>query len=95
MNWLNVVLVIFLILTALIGLIRGSISTLIPLVGVIVGVVVAGQFPEDISQQIIHGSNDAFTSGMVEAMFIGGIIMAVTTVLTLLILPSRIRPAWE
>lgn len=56
---------------------------------------VAGQFPEDISQQIIHGSNDAFTSGMVEAMFIGGIIMAVTTVVTLLILPTRIRPAQE
>ena len=56
---------------------------------------VAGQFPEDISQQIIHGSNDAFTSGMVEAMFIGGIIMAVTTLVTLLILPTRIRPAQE
>jgi hypothetical protein len=56
---------------------------------------VAGQFPEDISQQIIHGSNDAFTSGMVEALFIGGIIMVATALITLLILPTRIRPAQE
>ena len=57
--------------------------------------IVAGQFPEDISQQIVHGSSEAFTSGMVEAMFIGGIIMAVTALITLLILPTRIRSAQE
>jgi len=57
--------------------------------------IVAGKFPEDISQQIIDGSRDAFTSGMVEAMLIGGIIMAVASVVTLFILPSRIRPSQE
>ncbi len=57
--------------------------------------IVAEQYPEDISQQIIHGANDAFTSGMVEAMFIGGIVMAVTTLFTLIVLPTRIRPARE
>ena len=57
--------------------------------------IVARQFPEDISQQIIHGANDAFTSGMVEAMFIGGIVVSVSALVTLLILPSRIRPAQE
>jgi len=57
--------------------------------------IVAGQFPEDISQQIIDGSNDAFTSGMVEAMFIAAIVTAVASVITLFILPTRIRPTPE
>ncbi|MBM4461803.1 MAG: MFS transporter [Chloroflexi bacterium] len=57
--------------------------------------IVAEQFPDEISQQIIDGSSEAFTSGMVEAMFIGGIIMVATTVITLLILPTRIRPTQE
>jgi len=57
--------------------------------------IVAGEFPEGISQQIIDGSRDAFTAGMVEAMFIGGIIMVVASLVTLLILPTRIRPTQE
>jgi predicted MFS family arabinose efflux permease len=57
--------------------------------------IVAGQFPEDISQPIIDGSNAAFTSGMTEAMFIGAIVMAVASLVTLRILPTRIRPTQE
>ena len=57
--------------------------------------IVAGEFPEGISQQIIDGSRDAFTAGMVEAMFIGGIIMVVASLVTLVILPTRIRPTQE
>ena len=53
--------------------------------------IVAGQFPEDISQQIISGSSDAFTSGMTEAMFIAAIAIAGASLVTLFILPTRIR----
>ncbi|MFC1944956.1 MFS transporter [Chloroflexota bacterium] len=57
--------------------------------------IVAGQFSEDISQQIIKGSSDAFTSGMTEAMFIAAIAMAVGSLVSLFILPTRIRPSQE
>lgn len=57
--------------------------------------IVAGQFPGDISQQIIDGSNSAFTSGMTEAMFIGSIAMAIGSLFSLIILPTRIRPSQE
>ena len=57
--------------------------------------IVAEQFPEDISQQIINGSSEAFTSGMNEAMFIAAIVMGVASLVALLILPTRIRPSPE
>jgi len=57
--------------------------------------IVARQFPEDISQQIINGSSDAFTSGMTEAMFIAAIAMAVGSLVSLFILPTRIRFSQE
>ncbi|MFC1925796.1 MFS transporter [Chloroflexota bacterium] len=52
--------------------------------------IVAGQLP-DISQQIIDGSNAAFTSGQSEAMLIGAIVMAAASLVSLLIMPTRIR----
>ncbi len=57
--------------------------------------IVAEQFPEDISLQIISGTSEAFTSGMNEAMFIAAIVMGVAAVITLFILPNRIRPPQE
>jgi MFS family permease len=57
--------------------------------------IVAGQFPEDISQQIVNGSNRAFTSGMTEATFIGAIVILVASLVVLRILPTRIRPPQE
>ncbi|MFA4835107.1 MAG: MFS transporter [Dehalococcoidia bacterium] len=82
----------------------GNLSVLVPLPeearetirGSVQGAhIVAGQSPEGISQMIITGSNDAFTSGMTEAMFIGATVMAVASLVALFILPSRIRPAQE
>ena len=57
--------------------------------------IVAGQFPQDISQQIVSGSREAFVSGMREAMFIGAIVIAVASVVVFRILPTRIRPPQE
>lgn len=47
-------------------------------------------YPE-ISQMIINQSNEAFTSGSSHALVISAIIMAVSAVVTLFILPSRVR----
>jgi Na+/melibiose symporter-like transporter len=57
--------------------------------------IVAEQFPEDISELIISGTGEAFTSGMNAAMLIGAIVMGVAAVITLFILPNRIRPPQE
>jgi len=51
-----------------------------------------GQFPDVISQQIITESSHAFTTGMADAMLIGAIVMVVAALITLFILPTRIRP---
>jgi EmrB/QacA subfamily drug resistance transporter len=48
-----------------------------------------------ISKLIVDQSNQAFTSGSQHALVIAGIIMAVSGVVTLLILPSRVRPPSE
>jgi hypothetical protein len=57
--------------------------------------IVAEQFPEDISLQIIRGTGEAFTSGMNEAMFIAASVMFVAAIITLFILPNRIRSPQE
>ena len=44
---------------------------------------------------IISTANKAFTSGMAHALFIGGIIMIMAFIITLIILPARVRPYKE
>lgn len=51
----------------------------------------AGQ--PQLAATIVEASNQAFVSGMVRAMMVGGIIMAVTSVLSFLIVPARVQAA--
>jgi membrane protein required for colicin V production len=44
MNWLDIVLVVFLAITTVTGLINGLVRSVIPLVGIILAVVLAGHF---------------------------------------------------
>ena len=48
-----------------------------------------------LSKLIISTANEAFTSSMTHALFIGGIIVVVTSIVTLIILPARVRPYKE
>lgn len=59
MNWLDAALVIFLILMALAGLMRGFIKTLLPLVGLMVGVVVAGKYYTGLAHDIFSSHSTA------------------------------------
>jgi membrane protein required for colicin V production len=59
MNWLDVVLGIFLLLTAIMGLMRGLLSTLIPLLGLIVGVVVAGNYYSGLAHGLFRSHSEA------------------------------------
>jgi hypothetical protein len=45
-----------------------------------------------VAQEIIHTANKAFTSGMVDATIVAGAIMVVASLVTLAILPAKIRP---
>jgi DHA2 family multidrug resistance protein-like MFS transporter len=55
--------------------------------------IVAQQVPSpELSQLIVTKSNEAFTLGSEHALVVSAIIMAVSAVLTLFILPSKVRP---
>jgi membrane protein required for colicin V production len=58
-NWLDIILVIFLILSAFIGLKQGLVRTIIPLVGLIVGVLVAGSYYDALANRILHSHSIA------------------------------------
>jgi membrane protein required for colicin V production len=58
MNWLDVVLGIFLLIMAIWGLMRGLVSTLIPIIGLIVGIVVAGRYYTGLAHAF-HGHSTA------------------------------------
>lgn len=57
--------------------------------------IVAREFPQDTSQLIITETSEAFTSGMTEAMFVAGVVLVAASLVTLFILPNRIRPSEE
>ena len=54
MNWLDIVIVIFLGITTITGLSRGLVKIIIPLVGIILGVVLAGQFYGSLADGLSH-----------------------------------------
>ena len=58
MNWLDAVLVIFLIITAFMGLMLGLISMAIPLIGLIIGIVVAGQYYTGLAHDVFSSHSD-------------------------------------
>ena len=47
------------------------------------------------SQFIIATANEAFTTSMAHALFVAGIVMVITSIVTLIILPARVRPYKE
>jgi DHA2 family multidrug resistance protein-like MFS transporter len=55
--------------------------------------IIAQTIPDtQLSQMIVNQSNEAFTSGSARALLIGAIIMVVSSIVTLIILPNRVRP---
>ena len=58
--------------------------------------IAAGMIPDaEMARTIVNQANDAFTSGMVDAMLVGAIILATASAVTLIILPTRVRPPRE
>lgn len=83
MNWLDIVIIIFLAITTITGLSKGLIKTIIPLLGVIVAVVLAGRFYGSVGDWLSHGLHS--TS---QANIVGFAIIFVAVVLASLIIAS-------
>ena len=63
---------------------------------IIAGKLASGEIPgvdPSLAGTIVATSNQAFVSGMTRAMMVGGIIMAVTSVLAFIIVPARVQAA--
>ena len=54
MNWLDIVIIIFLAITTITGLSKGLIKTIVPLVGVILAVILAGRFYGAVADWLSH-----------------------------------------
>jgi membrane protein required for colicin V production len=81
MNWLDIVIIIFLAITTITGLSRGLVKTIIPLVGIIVGVVLAGHFYGSVANWLSHWSHSPSQANIVGF----AIILIVVVIVSLII----------
>jgi len=83
MNWLDIVIIVFLAITTITGLSKGLIKTIIPLVGVILAVVLAGRFYGSVADWLstwLHSPS--------QANIVGFAIIFVAVVIVSLIIAS-------
>ncbi|MHB8104513.1 MAG: CvpA family protein [Dehalococcoidales bacterium] len=80
MNWLDIVLIVGLILSVIIGFKVGAIKGLFLLAGVIIGVVLAGRYSDDLALKL------TFISDLNIAGVVAFVIILVATILVALIL---------
>jgi membrane protein required for colicin V production len=81
MNWLDVVIIVFLVITTFTGLSKGFIKSIIPLVGIVIGIVLAGRFYGSVADWLstwLHSSSQANIAGF-------AIIFVVVVIISLII----------
>lgn len=86
MNWLDIVIIIFLAITTITGLSKGLIKTIIPLVGVIVAVVLAGRLYGSVGDWLstwLHSTS--------QANIVGFAIIFVAVIIVSLIIASLLN----
>lgn len=82
MNWLDIVIIVVLVISALVGLRAGLIKAVLSLVGLIIGVLLAGRFYVPLSEQLAFIPQDgvakivAFAIILIVVMLITGIVAA-------------------
>jgi membrane protein required for colicin V production len=86
MNWLDIVLLVLLAISIFNGLRRGLIKTAFSIAGVIIGVILASRFYDDISGWFGFGSNTAFS-------IFAFILILVLAMLAATLLANMIRTA--
>lgn len=81
MNWLDVVIIVSLVIITFTGLSKGFIKTIIPLLGIIIGIVLAGRFYGSVADWLstwLHSSSQANIAGF-------AIILVVVVIVALII----------
>jgi membrane protein required for colicin V production len=84
MNWLDVVLVIFLIITTLFGLKNGLIKAILSLAGIIVGVVLAGRYYVFLAERVTFISSPTLAGVVAFAIILVGVMIVATIIARLL-----------
>jgi len=84
MHWLDIVLIIALVLPALIGLKRGLISSAFLLVGLIIGIVLAGYLYELLSRLLTFIPNENVANVVAFIIIVVGVVVIVTVLSRLL-----------
>ena len=80
MNWLDIILLVLLIVPTFLGLRQGIIKAVLTLVGVIVGVVLAGNFYQQLASAMSFISNPDIAN-IVAYIIILGVVMVIATIL--------------
>ncbi|MBN2239222.1 MAG: CvpA family protein [Dehalococcoidales bacterium] len=80
MNWLDIVLLVVLVVPTFFGLKQGIIKAVLSLVGIIIGVVVAGNYYEQLADAMGFIENPD-VANIVAYVIILGVIMVIATVL--------------
>lgn len=96
MNWLDVLILIFMIIMIITGLRRGLIKTIIPMIGIILAVVLAGQFYDSVGSWLSHWLKSESQANIVGFAIIFILVMIVALVVASLLnkLFSMILLGW-
>jgi len=86
MDWLDVVLIVMLVVPALIGWRKGLIGAVIPLVGFVIAIILAGQFYDSVAGWLSHWLDSSS-----QANLLGFVIVFVAVMAAALIVSSVAR----
>ena len=81
MNWLDIVLILILAIPAVIGLWRGLLKTVVPMIGIVLGVYLAGQFYSPVSNWLSVWLESPAQSRIVAFLIIFVVVLLITMIL--------------
>lgn len=84
MNWLDIVILILIVIPTLIGLKMGIIKAVLSLAGVIVGVILAGRYYDDLAGKMTFITHDGLASVVAFVIILVGVMIIAAVVASLL-----------
>ena len=84
MNWLDIVIIVLIAIPTFIGLSRGLIKAILSLVGVIVGIILAGQYHAALGEQLTFISQPNVASIVGFAIILIGVMIIAAVIASLL-----------
>jgi membrane protein required for colicin V production len=95
MNWLDIVIIIFILISVVSGLMQGIVKILFSIIGLIVGVILAGKYSGALGEKLTFIS-DPNTAGTVSFVVIVLVVLIVATLIAFLVkkLISAVLLGW-